>query len=364
MSKEEGLPPDLSDEEMDYYSRQIVLDSIDYAGQQRLRDSEVCLVGVGGLGSTIALQLASIGVGSIRLIDRDVVELSNLHRQQIYDIHSIGYPKVEIAARKLRDLNPFIEVSPIPSSIHNGNIRDLIEGVDVVVDGLDAVKPRRIINRACQDLGIPYVYGAALRQYGSVMTIIPGQTACLECLLGNLDDEEMPTCATVGVHPSILGLVGSIEASEVISLIVRGESRLKGELLFFDMDSMELEKISIVSGEGCQVCGSKAKPTLEPTWELVEELCGRKGRSTFVVTPWRNLDIDMGNLYDLVDKRDVRYVAKGDMGLTFDTDGNRISILSSGVMILEGFRDEEEAVRFYESLVVEELEIPSSLISP
>lgn len=364
MSKEEGLPPDLSDEEMDYYSRQIVLDSIDYAGQQRLRDSEVCLIGLGGLGSTIGLQLTSMGVGSIRLVDRDVVELSNLHRQQLYTVDSIGFPKVEIATKRLRGLNPFIEITPMPFSIHEGNIHDLIGGADVVVDGLDAVKPRRIINRACQDLGIPYVYGAALRQYGSVMTIIPGQTACLECLLGTIDDEEMPTCATVGVHPSILGLVGSMEVSEVVSLIVRGESRLKGKLLFFDMESMELEKISIVRGEGCQVCGPNVKPTQEPTWELVEELCGRKGRSTFVVAPWKNLDIDMGYLYGLIDARGVRYVAKGDMGLTFDMDGCRISILSSGVMILEGFDDEEEVVRFYESIVVEELGFPSNLISP
>jgi molybdopterin/thiamine biosynthesis adenylyltransferase len=364
MVKGGGAPLDLSREEDEYYSRQIVLDSIDYAGQQRLRDSEVCLIGLGGLGSTIAPQLASMGVGSIRLIDRDVVELSNLHRQQLYTIDSIGYPKVEVAAKRLRNLNPFVEVIPMPISIHEGNILDSIGGVDVVVDGLDAVRPRRIINRACQELGIPYVYGAALRQYGSVMTIIPGKTACLECLLGTIDDEEMPTCATVGVHPSILGLVGSMEVSETVSLIVRGESRLKGKLLFFDMESMELEKISIVSGEGCQVCGPNAMPAQESTWELVEELCGRKGRSTFVVAPWKNLDIDMGHLYDLIDIKGVSYVAKGEMGLTFDMDDRRVSMLSSGVMILEGFDDEKEAVRFYESILVEELGIASDLISP
>ncbi|HJX38205.1 MAG TPA: HesA/MoeB/ThiF family protein, partial [Anaerolineae bacterium] len=156
----------LSDQELEFYSRQIVLPHIGYAGQLRLRSASVCIAGVGGLGSPAAMQLAAMGVGHLRLVDYDVVELSNLQRQHLYDVSSVGYPKVEVAARRLRGLNPHIDVEPLPLAVSTYNVEEIVSGMDVVVDGLDRLAPRYALNTACVKLGIPYIFAAAVSMYG------------------------------------------------------------------------------------------------------------------------------------------------------------------------------------------------------
>ncbi|MEM3630751.1 MAG: HesA/MoeB/ThiF family protein, partial [Nitrososphaerota archaeon] len=146
----------LSNEELEFYSRQIVLSEIGYNGQLKLKNAKVCIVGLGGLGSPAALQLAAMGIGYLRLVDFDTVEISNLQRQYLYDIDSLGYPKVEVAAKKLNKLNPNIEIEPLPLSLNVNNAEEIIKGMDVVIDGLDAMAPRYAINRACLKLKIPY----------------------------------------------------------------------------------------------------------------------------------------------------------------------------------------------------------------
>jgi len=128
---------ELSEKELEYYSRQIVLAEMGYNAQLRLKDAKVCLLGLGGLGSPNAMQLTAIGVGHLCLVDRDVVELSNLQRQHLYSVNDVGYPKVEVAAKRLQSLNPYIKIEPIPLSINEDNVEDIIKGMNVVVDGLD-----------------------------------------------------------------------------------------------------------------------------------------------------------------------------------------------------------------------------------
>jgi adenylyltransferase/sulfurtransferase len=211
-----GEVKDLSERELDFYSRQIVLTEIGYNGQLKLRNARVCLVGLGGLGSPAALQLVAMGVGYLRLVDRDVVELSNLQRQHLYGVNFVGYPKVEVAAKRLRELNPNIEIEPLPLSLNANNAEDVVKDMDVVIDGLDRMSPRYAVNKACLKLEVPYVFGAAIMTYGSVSTIIPNKTPCLECFQGNLEDDSMPTCAVVGVHPSVLSIIASVEVSEAV----------------------------------------------------------------------------------------------------------------------------------------------------
>ena len=194
-------PRGFTEGEMDYYSRQIVLKEIGLDGQRRLKKGRVCVVGAGGLGSPILTQLACIGVGTLRIVDRDVVEASNLQRQHLYGFNDIGVPKVEAAERRLRELNPFIDIEPAPLSVTPGNAERIIGGVDVVVDALDSMRARYSLNRATQRLCVPFVHGAVIMQVGNATTIVPGETACLECFQGGIDDADLPSCAVTGSTP-------------------------------------------------------------------------------------------------------------------------------------------------------------------
>lgn len=362
MSK--GETKDLSDKELEFYSRQIVLPDIGYNGQLKLKNAKVCIVGLGGLGSPSALQLAAMGVGHLRLVDRDVVELSNLQRQHLYEVDFLGYPKVEVAAKKLHGLNPNIEIEPLPLSVNVNNAEDIVEDVDVVVDGLDRMTPRYALNRACQKLGVPYVFGAAIMTFGNVSTIIPGETPCLECFQGNLDDEMLPTCAVVGVHPSILGLIASIEVYEAIRLILGDKPRLASKILHCDIGNMKFEEVEIFRAENCPVCGLKpSSPPMPLKHKLVTEVCGREGKRVFVATPKRNLELDMNRLHSLLKDMGFEINIRANLGLTFDI-GSRssASVLKSGIMIIEGIDGEKEAYSFYNKIMAEGLKIPRSYI--
>ena len=200
----------LSDSESRFYSRQIMLDEVGYKGQLKLKKSKACIVGLGGLGSTIATELAAMGVGHLRLVDFDVVEESNLQRQHLYNFDVIGFPKVEAATMRLKKLNPYVNLEPLPLAFNMDNADEILSGMDVVVDGLDNMNTRYAVNRACVKRGIPYVFGSAISTYGNTSTIIPQDTACLECFYGRLDDNRLPTCGTLGVHPSVIGVIASI----------------------------------------------------------------------------------------------------------------------------------------------------------
>ncbi|MEM2940935.1 MAG: HesA/MoeB/ThiF family protein [Thermoproteota archaeon] len=244
---------ELSDKELDTYSRQIVLRDIGYEGQVRIRRAKVCVVGVGGLGSTIVTQLAGMGVGLLRIVDRDVVERANLHRQGVFSIGSLGMPKVEVAKKRIKEMNPDVDVEALSLSIDDSNVKRIVSGVDVVLDGLDTFSTRRIVNRACVELGVPYVFGSAIEMFGNVSTIIPGETPCLDCFLPSREPSK--TCAKVGVHPSLVSIVASIEVSEAIKIITGVQPSLKGKLLFVDLRNMFFETVEISRSDSCRTCG-------------------------------------------------------------------------------------------------------------
>ena len=210
---EQSATAELSEEELEYYSRQVVMADMGYNAQLKLKNSKACLVGVGGLGSPAAMQLAAMGVGYLRIVDRDVVELTNLHRQHLYGVDDVGFPKVEAAAKRLRQLNPYINLEPLPLSVNQTNAEDIVRCMDIVIDGLDSMAGRYAINRACIKLGVPYVFGAAITTTGNLSTIVPAETACLECFYGSLDDKKLPKCGVVGVHPSLVNIIASLEVS-------------------------------------------------------------------------------------------------------------------------------------------------------
>ncbi|MCP8317555.1 MAG: HesA/MoeB/ThiF family protein, partial [archaeon] len=350
---------ELSDDELEIYSRQIVLSDIGYEGQLKLLNSKVCLVGLGGLGSPAALQLTAMGVGYLRIIDRDFVERSNLHRQTLYDINSLYYPKVEIAAKKLSRLNPNVKIDPIPASLNADNAEEMIKGMNVIVDGLDAIEPRYALNWACVKHKIPYVFGAAIEAYGNVSTIIPGETPCLECFIGGLKNEMLPICGVVGIHPSLPSIISSLEVSEAVRIILGEKPHLLNALLYFDLRNFSFEMIKIARRENCQVCGSDSKLTVKRNF--IEEICGRSGKKTHVINPRRNLDLSMNDLYSFIKDKGLTVRVKANLGITFDYSPKiTLSVLKSGTMVIEGARDKEKAMNLYEEIIAKGLKIPWS----
>jgi molybdopterin/thiamine biosynthesis adenylyltransferase len=233
---------------MDRYSRQLRI--FGKAGQEKISKSTVTVVGAGGLGSSTLLYLAAAGVGAIRVVDYECVELSNLNRQVLYGESDIGEKKSAIAAKRMRALNSEIDIKPIDARIDEKNAHDIIEDSDVVVDCLDNWETRFVINRACVEESIPLVHGAAEGMCGQLMVVRPGG-ACLACIFSEKLSAEKKEFDVIGFAP---GVVGCMEGMEAIKIITEKES-LRDELLLIDLETDEFQKIKITKKEECEVCG-------------------------------------------------------------------------------------------------------------
>jgi adenylyltransferase/sulfurtransferase len=340
-----------TDEELNYYSRQIVLREMGLLAQRKLKKSTVTLVGAGGLGSPIAMQLASMGVGNLRIVDYDVVEISNLQRQHLYGVDQIGLPKVEAATSRVSKLNPFIKVIPIPLAVTPTNAADLIEGSDVVIGALDAMSPRYSLNRACLEYKIPFIHGGALEYNGSISTIIPGTTACLECFHGGVNDEDLPTCATVGVHPSVISITSSIMSSETIRILIDRTPLLADKLMFIDLHDLSFETISLKRSDSCQICGKGVvAPPIQN--EEVIEICGREGRRVFIFTTENDHKLNLPDIKKTIKNLGYQIKIEGTMGVSFTKANIKGSIMSSGVMILEGLPDKNSAKKLHQDFLL------------
>lgn len=218
----------------------------------RLKKSTILVAGVGGLGSAAAIYLVAAGVGKLRIVDCEEVELSNLNRQILYSTRDIGRPKVFAASEKLKAINPNVEIEAIKEEITEENINELLEGVDVVVDGQDNFKTRFIINKACVEMRKPLVHGAVYTFEGRLMTIIPGKSPCLRCLIPQDPKEIMP----IPVFSPLPGIAGVFEALEALKLLTGiGEPSL-GKLLIIDGETLSFYKIDIKRNPNCPICGN------------------------------------------------------------------------------------------------------------
>jgi adenylyltransferase/sulfurtransferase len=207
----------------------------------------VVIAGVGGLGCASATYLAAAGIGHITIVDFDVVELSNLNRQVLYWEEDVGMKKVEVARKKLSRLNPKIEITPICAEITEENVHSIIGGAQVVVDGLDRLNGRLVLNTACVKQGIPYVYGGVSRLRGMVTTIIPGETPCLACF----NPEGPEGLGVLGITPA---LIADLQALETVKLITGQRPSLAGRLLLFNGNDMKCRIYDIERNERCSIC--------------------------------------------------------------------------------------------------------------
>ena len=343
---------ELSSKDLERYSRQVMLEEIGYEGQLKLKKAKVCVVGIGGLGNPIATRLVAMGVGKIRIVDRDVIELSNLHRQIMFDESDIGQVKVEVAVKKLKKMNPDVEIEALPVSVNDYTALDIVEGCDVVIDGLDSVNARYSLNKACIKKNIPFVTGAAVGVSGQVFTILPKETACYHCVFPALDEDSMPTCSIEGVHPSILSIIGGIEVAEAVKIITGKKPNLANRILHVDLENLEFVNTNTMKVEECPACGSgKAEETRKEEL-IIEELCGRSGgKRTFSITPTCVVDIDVQRITNKAKTKGFKVQNQGDLGLSMSTDTTYVSFLKRGSAIVVGTKDEGAAVLLYKTLL-------------
>jgi molybdopterin-synthase adenylyltransferase len=247
---------ELDDGQLLRFSRQIMLPEIDVAGQERLLNARVLIVGMGGLGSPAALYLAAAGVGSLVLADDDQVELSNLQRQIVHRNDAIGLPKVASAARTLKDLDPRVKVEVLTERLSGDRLEAQIRDVDLVLDATDNFRTRYAINDACWGAGRPLVSGAAIRWEGQVAVFDPRQDAapCYRCLYPEGSDAAL-NCADNGVIAPLVGIIGSCQALEAIKILCGVGETLAGYVLYFDAQYMDWRKLRLKPDPACPTCG-------------------------------------------------------------------------------------------------------------
>ena len=246
---------DLSDEQLLRYSRQIMLPQIEIRGQQRLLDSKVLLFGAGGLGSPISMYLAASGVGQITIVDPDDVDLSNLQRQIAHQTEDIGRRKVASVKQTLQAINPQTKVLTINKVMSKDHMAEIIPDADVVVDATDNFDSRFAINQICVESRIPLVTGAAIRFEGQIAVFeMQNESACYQCLYPEQTDALQESCTETGILGSVTGLMGCLQATEVIKLLLNIGQTLSNKLLLVDALNMEWHSVKIKKDPKCAVC--------------------------------------------------------------------------------------------------------------
>lgn len=244
----------MNDEQLLRYSRQIMLPQIDISGQQKLLDSTALIMGVGGLGSPVALYLAAAGIGHLVLVDFDKVELSNLQRQILHSSNDIGKTKVASACETLGNLNPEIKLTAVNKKLDKAELLNYLQQVDIVVDGTDNFASRFMINEACVETKTPLVSGAAIRMEGQLSVFMnDGSGACYRCLYHDQGDDEM-RCSENGVLAPVVGVIGSLQAVEAIKVLTGTGETLSNRLLVIDALHMETRILKLKKDPTCPVC--------------------------------------------------------------------------------------------------------------
>jgi adenylyltransferase/sulfurtransferase len=300
----------LSPSELLRYSRHLALPEVGLAGQEKLQAARVLLVGAGGLGSPCALYLAAAGVGTLGILDHDRVDESNLQRQVLFDTAGIGAPKAELARRRLSALNPRLEIIAHPLELHAGNIEALWRDYQLIIDGSDRVSTRYLINDACVLYGKPLVSAAIHRFEGQAMTYVPDRSPCYRCLFPEPAEGLVPSCAQAGVLGVLPGVLGCLQATEAIKLIVGIGEPLTGRLLTYDALALRFDEFRFTRRSDCAVCGATPSiraPQDPPGFCTLEEL----GRVPQISAGELATRLTSGQRVALIDVRESREFGAG-----------------------------------------------------
>ncbi len=325
------------------YSRQMLFKPIGENGQRKLADANVLIVGMGALGTAAANHLARAGVGFLRFADRDYVEKSNLQRQMLFDEEDVkaSMPKAEAARRKLAQLNSEIELDAHIGDVNPGNVEELIEGINLVIDGTDNFSTRFLMNDACFKHGIPFIYGGAVSSRGMVAALRPGKTPCLRCIMP--EQQGGQTCDTVGVISPVVDMVSSYQVTEALKYLTGNEESMRDGLLNFDIWHNQQFHIAFGKPQNdCPVCSKMEYPALErDEQEMVTVLCGRE---TVQIQDRTSLDLD----YWAERLEPVAELKKTPFLLRVELDGGeRLVLFPDGRVLVQGTEDVTRAKTLY-----------------
>jgi adenylyltransferase/sulfurtransferase len=332
---------------IDRYSRQTILSGIGAEGQRKLTESHVLIAGCGALGTVIANALVRAGVGRVRIVDRDFVETHNLQRQILYNEKDIKdqLPKAVAAERHLRQINSSIEVEGIVADINFTNIERLAAGADLILDGLDNFETRGLVNDVSLKYGIPWIYGGVLATSGMTMNIVPGETPCLRCVRLDTDETRTLTCETAGVLNSVPFVIGSLQSSEAIKILV-GSDAVSRDLISIDVWEGKFKRLKIGTRPDCPSCRGNYEYLDARFGMKTTLLCGQ--RSIQVINP------NVGGLsFDRL-ARDLSSVAKVSYNkfmLRFIVDDHEMVVFPDGRAIVKNTNDESIARGLYSKYI-------------
>lgn len=329
------------------YIRQIIYPPIGTAGQDRLLEARVLLVGCGATGSAIANTLVRAGVGRLTLVDRDFIELNNLQRQILYDEADVaaGLPKAVAAAKKLAGINSAVTLEPVVADVNADNIEDLVEPADLVMDGTDNLETRFLVNDACVKLGKPWIYSGAVAATGMSMTILPGETACYRCVFHNPASPGMvPTCDTAGIIGPIVSTVAALACSEAIKYLTGNREHLNRGLTSVDLWENSFDTFQVVRRPDCPACGQHRFDFLSGAHAGISTalLCGK---NSVQVRPGQRRELDLARL--AAQLAAVGRVSQNDYLLKFITEPFELTIFPDARAIIQGTDDENVAKSVY-----------------
>ncbi len=336
------------DTELARYVRQITFPPVGEEGQRRLLDSRATIIGVGATGSILADRLARAGVGHLRLVDRDYVELNNLQRQLVYDEDDVAamLPKAVAMAAKLRRINSAIAIEETVADVNPGNIAGFVADADVVLDGTDNFATRYLINDACVKLGKPWIYTGVIASYGMTMTIRPGKTPCLRCIMGEMPAPgTVPTCDTAGIIGPIVSLMGSIAVAEALKLLI-GKGTLNNGMIHVDLWDDSFDRFDLGGPRpDCPTCGRRDFPFLNAEkGARTTVLCGRDAVQVSVAGAPA---VSLPALAERLRTARVGEVQVNPYLLRARIDGYELTLFPDGRAIIKGTNDEAVAATLY-----------------
>ncbi len=329
----------------EYFSRMVTVPEIRSEGLERLRLAHVTIVGVGGVGSAAAFYLAQTGVGHLRLIDQDIVEPTNLHRMHGPDQSHLYHPKAEVAAETMRKHGPWTEIEPVIDTLRAANVNELLSGSDTVVDGLDNFRTRYLLNQYSSEASTPYVFASAVGNQGHLAVFHPPETACLECALPGVVDRPEESCESLGVTPTITGLVGAFAASEAAKILLRVQTGLMGRLLTIDTAGPDFVTASVAKRKECRACGSARIGSEIRETDPVTTMCGGK---TVNVLPESTLRLDLEQVSQAITDEDI--LTASSTVLVFRRGPVIVSLFRSGRLLIEGVESKDEALRMAQEI--------------
>lgn len=327
-----------------FFSRMSLIEDIGEEGIEKLSKKTVAIVGLGGLGSHLALYMGLSGVGRLKLIDIDIVEYTNLHRQILYTVEDLGMFKVEVARDKLAIQTPYTKIDIFPMMLTPWNVERVFRNVDLILDGSDNLPTRFLINRYSVKYGVPYLYTAVESRYATLSLIKPPETPCLECIIKSRED-------VYRVNPimeTTVALASSLEASEAIKYLLYKESSLVNRLLTIDLKRLNMEYIEVSKDPGCRVCSSP-EVDIEDIEDEYDFYLFHRG-DTIIFNPREKIRLDIEPLTRELSGRYIIY-RRGRVGVAFYLDKYLAGVTYSGNIIVKNVEDRDSGVKIVEKLV-------------